>query len=326
MKKISVVIPNYNMADTVGRCLEAALASDYPDFEVIVVDDGSTDNSVDIIKGFPCKLISLKTNFGTSVARNTGAKNSSGEIIFCTDSGCILRKNTLMSVYEAFNSEGANVVIGGTYTVKPYDKNFFSLFQSVFVNYSETKNLEYPDYIASHAMAVDQKVYLENDGFPEDFLPIIEDLEFSHRLRRSGQRLVMHPEIQVRHIFNFSFLRSLSNAFKKSKYWTMYSLKNKDLAADSGCASIELKFNVISFALILLLLASGQIFGMPSISYLAIPVPAINAVVSRGLLKRFYETGGSMFTALSFLYWSLLYPIPVGLGGISGAISYILRR
>ncbi|WP_176230527.1 glycosyltransferase family 2 protein, partial [Candidatus Hakubella thermalkaliphila] len=164
-KRISVIIPNYNGSSTIGRCLEAAFSSEYDNFEVIVTDDCSTDNSAEIIKGFPCKFIFLDKHYGASRARNTGAKNSSGEILFFIDADCLLQKNTLAAVNRAFseyynetsmlpspphpplNKGGqGGVVIGGTYTAIPYDKDFFTTFQSIFINYSETKK-EPPDYI-----------------------------------------------------------------------------------------------------------------------------------------------------------------------------------
>lgn len=79
-KLISVIIPNYNGSSTIGKCLESAFSSKYDNFEVLAVDDCSTDNSVEIIKSFPCRLIALDKNSGASKARNTGAYKSSGEI------------------------------------------------------------------------------------------------------------------------------------------------------------------------------------------------------------------------------------------------------
>lgn len=55
-KRISVIIPNYNGSFTIGRCLEAAFSSEYDNFDVIVTDDCSTDNSAEIIKEFQCCL------------------------------------------------------------------------------------------------------------------------------------------------------------------------------------------------------------------------------------------------------------------------------
>ncbi len=97
-KRISVVIPNYNNAATIGKCLEAAFDSQYGNYEVIVVDDKSEDHSVEIIKQYPCKLICLENHAGTSKARNTGGKDSGGEFIFFIDADCLLQRDTLSIV------------------------------------------------------------------------------------------------------------------------------------------------------------------------------------------------------------------------------------
>ncbi|NOZ68986.1 MAG: glycosyltransferase family 2 protein [Deferribacteres bacterium] len=323
---ISVVIPNYNMAAVIGRCLEAAFETEYENFEVIVVDDCSDDNSVEVIEGFPCRLIRLEERSGASKARNTGALNSRGEIIFFTDADCLLLKDTLSAVNRAFSEAGPDVIIGGTYTRIPYDRDFFSTFQSVFINYSETKNAENPDYIAAHALVIDARTFRDSGGFPEDFLPIIEDVEYCHRLRRSGCRLVMKPDIQVRHIFDFSLSRSLRNAFRKSKYWSMYSLKNRDMLADSGTASTELKTNVASYCLNLLLLSLWVFVQKSGLLFLVMFVLIINIFINRRLFRAFFETKGALFGAQAVLYYTALYPLPVCMGTAAAVMEHFRDR
>jgi len=325
-KHISIVIPNYNMAATIGLCLEAAFASDYKNFEVVVVDDHSEDNSVEIIKRYPCKLICLESRSGTSKARNTGARNSSGEYIFFIDADCLLERETLSIVNRTLTPYGAGVMIGGTYTKMPFDRTFYSIFQSVFVNYSETKNVKSPDYIAAHAMIVDARTFGKSGGFPEDFMPIIEDIEFSHRLRRSGCRLVMNPDIQVRHIFNFTLLKSLRNAVRKSMYWNMYSLENKDVFKDSGSASIELKTNVASCFLNGLLIALFVLFNASEFLYPVPPLIMANIFINRKMLKVFYTTGGILFGGKAFIYYTMVYPVPIAIGTLRAVINYLSRR
>jgi len=106
----------------------------------------------------------------------------------------------------------------------------------------------------------------------------------------------------------------------------MYSLKNRDLYADSGCASSELKVNIFSCFIILMLTALSALFQNPVFLY---PVPLIfslNIISSSGMLKAFYRTNGMSFAVLATLYWMMLYPLPVGMGGLTGAIGYILKR
>lgn len=322
-KRISVITPNYNGSFTIGRCLAAAFSSEYDNFEVIVADDCSTDNSAEIIKGFPCKFISLDKRSGASKARNAGAENSNGEVLFFIDADCLLQKYTLASVNKALLAS-EDAIIGGTYTVIPYDKDFFSAFQSIFINYSETKK-EPPDYIPTHAMVISRDIFMKSGGFQENFLPILEDVEFSHRLRKTGYKLTMNPEILVTHIFNFTLVKSLKNAFRKSKYWTVYSLKNRDLLADSGTASYELKINVATLFLNALLTMLFFYFKNPAFLISIFVIYAFNFSVSRGLIKAFYKAKKLSFVISATLYYTLLYPLPVGAGAFSGIAKYFKR-
>jgi len=313
---ISVIIPNYNGNAYIEKCLEAVFSSRY--------ENCSEDNSVEIIKRFPCKLIRLERHEGASKARNIGALNSKGDVLFFIDADCLLKEDTLSIVGRSFSSAEPGTVIGGTYTRVPFDRGFFSIFQSVFINYSETRKADGPDYVAAHAMIISARTFRKSRGFPEDFMPILEDVELSHRLRRQGCRLIMNPEIQVQHIFNFTLPKSLRNAMRKSMYWIMYSLKNRDMFADSGAASSELKINVVSFFLSLLFLIlwiimQQTIFLLPLILFFI-----FNVLTSRLLLKAYYETGGILFALLAFMYYTMLYPLPVGTGIIAGTVKYFL--
>jgi len=319
---VSIIIPNYQGGATIGKCLEAVFASKYRNFEVIVVDDCSGDNSIEIIKRFPCKLVQMDKHSGAAQARNIGAAHSHGDILFFTDADCLLQENTLSIASQAVSLADPNVVIGGTYTRIPHDKNFFSLFQSVFIHYSETREVEHPDYIATHAMVIDSKSFQKSGGFTGKFLPILEDVDFSHRLRQAGYRLVMNPAIQVQHIFNFSLYRSLRNAIRKSMYWTMYSIKNGDVFVDSGTASIGLKTNVAAWFFATLLLLAFLLTGNSTFILLIPLILAIDLFVNKGLLMAFYRTKGFQFALAATCYYLLLYPVAVGTGALAGLARY----
>ncbi len=323
-KSISLIIPNYNGSSTIGKCLEAACASWYGSFEVIVVDDCSEDDSVEVIRQFPVRLIALEKHTGASSARNRGAEKSRGEILFFTDADCLIRDDALSLANEAV-AENPGAVIGGTYTPLPYDTDFFSLFQSLFIHYSETKKKE-PDYIATHALVIDKDIFSTSGGFRENFFPILEDVEFCHRFRDSGFRLVMKPGIQVMHIFNFTPIKSLRNAFRKSLYWTAYSFLNKDLLADSGTASLELKINGASFSLSVFFVLLFFIRHQPG---WLLPLPfllAVNLFLSSGLLTLFNRSKGLWFTVIGGFYYTMIYPFPVIAGGLAGLVKHGLIR
>ena len=322
---ISIVIPNRNGAATIGRCLRAALASDYRRFEVVVVDDGSEDASVDVIRTFPCRLVRLDGRRGVSKARNAGARASSGELLLFIDNDCLLRRETL-SIANASYGARKDRVMGGTYTPTPHDTDFFSSFQSVFVNHFETKKAA-PDYVAAHAMVVDAELFERSGGFVEDsFIGVaasVEDVEFCHRLRRAGCELVMNRDLQVQHIFRFSLRRSVGNAIKKARYWTRYSLANRDLLTDSGAASLELKANVLACLAQASLLALSMALGVTWPLALALPLLALDLALNRGLIAAWRRTGGFHFSALATLYYLTVYAAAVGIGAAAGATQYL---
>jgi len=324
-RSISVVIPNRNGAATLGQCLGAALASDYGRFEVVVVDDGSEDGSVEIIERFPCKLVRLDRHGGVSKARNAGARAASGELLLFIDNDCLLERETL-SIASASYGDRKDLVLGGTYTPEPHDSDFFSAFQSVFVNHFETKSAV-PDYVAAHAMVIDAGLFQRSGGFVEDsFIGVaasVEDVELCHRLRRAGCELVMNRDLRVQHVFRFSLRRSLRNAVRKSGYWTMYSLANRDLLADSGAASLELKTTVLALFVQALLLGWSAVSRSTWPLVPALPLLALGLWTSRGLIRAWARTRGLRFSALATLYYLTLYAAATGIGAAAGAVRFL---
>ncbi len=320
---ISVIIPNRNSAATIGKCLAAAQASQHGNFEIIVVDDGSEDNSIEVIERYPCKLVRLEQHRGAACARNAGVSHSRGQILFFTDADCLLQPDTLALAATTLALEGANAIIGGTYTPAPHDRRLLSRFQSIFIHYFETRHAPAADYIATHALAMDASVFRRNRGFAEDVRPILEDVEFSHRLRCAGCRLVMNPAIQVQHIFNYSLIRSLRNAFTKSLYWTAYAIRNRDLLADSGTASVGLKLNVLVLAGNAGLLSAFLLTGkMIFLVFMALSL-GFSLFVNRGLLLAYQRAEGSGFALLATLYYLSLYPLAVGAGAPAGILRHL---
>ena len=86
MSKVTVIIPTFNRGYCLAESIRSVLEQSFTDFELIVVDDGSTDNTLDVVRQFPAvKLIQLETNQGVSFARNRGMDEARGEWIAFLD-------------------------------------------------------------------------------------------------------------------------------------------------------------------------------------------------------------------------------------------------
>jgi glycosyltransferase involved in cell wall biosynthesis len=112
---ISVIIPTHNRKDLLRRCLAAATSQDYPDYEVIVVDDGSTDGTGAMVRReFPqVRYIRQERNRGPAAARNRGIKVATGEIIAFTDDDCLLPLDFLSRLADGYRRYPEVAGVGG---------------------------------------------------------------------------------------------------------------------------------------------------------------------------------------------------------------------
>lgn len=330
---ISVVIPARNEAGVIGACLEAALASRHDSFEVVVVDDGSEDGTAEAVLAHPpCRLVRAPGRLGVSRARNLGAREARGELLFFTDADCLLAPEALSIAAATWAREspatGPGAVVGGTYAPEPADPGFFNRFQAVLVNHFEARTPT-PDYIAAHALLMRRAEFLAAGGFAvtESFgvAAGVEDVELCHRLRRAGRRLVMDPRVLARHHFGFGLAGSLANAWRKSLVWTRYSLVNRDLLADSGFASAHLKANVAAWGLTLAGLGLWALSGWAWPAWLALAVTLGNLALNRRVLAAFWRGGAPAFALRAWLYYLLLYPLPIVAGGLASLAGHWAR-
>lgn len=113
--KISIIIPVFNVGDYLHQCLDSVLSQDFVDFEVICVDDGSTDNSLDILKNYVQRDLRVKvisqTNMGPGNARNVGLKHAKGKYVLFVDSDDFLSKNSLNQIYNNAESNQSDIVM-----------------------------------------------------------------------------------------------------------------------------------------------------------------------------------------------------------------------
>jgi len=329
MKKqpfFSIIVPFYNSKETIVRCIRAINDSNFRDYEIIAVDDGSTDNGLDMIADFDIHKVVLKKNSGPSIARNYGANNANGNYLVFIDADCYLHKNTLSLTKEIIDTNGEKI-IGGTYDFKSFDNNFVSNFQSLFINFFETKK-DNPGYIATHYFVIKKEYFDKTTGFTVDGIygrkAILEDVEFSRLLRNKGYKLKMYKELRVVHHFGFNFLMAIKNAFLRSYSWTRYSIVKGNLNEDSGASSHELK----STGLLFLIFSIGIILGLVNIIFLLIPliIFEIMIIINLRFFKFLISHEGLPSGCLMILYYLFIFIPSALLGGIFSISKLIFNE
>jgi glycosyltransferase involved in cell wall biosynthesis len=174
---VSVVVCSYNGAATLRECLESLRRLEYPDYEVILVDDGSTDDTPTIAKDFPEVRCIRQENLGLSAARNTGLHAARGEIVAYTDSDCIVDPSWLLYTVQAMREQGA-AAIGGPNVAPPSD-NWVA--KCVAASPGGPSHVMLDDRYAEHVpgcnMAFDRAALVAIGGFDVQFRQAGDDVD-----------------------------------------------------------------------------------------------------------------------------------------------------
>ena len=216
---VSVVVPVLNRKKTIGRCLQSLLDMDYPAFEVIVVDNGSTDGTWGICSRFPVKL-TREDRKGPYAARNKGLELARGDLVFFIDSDCIADKAVLTRLVGSLSDNTIGGAGGQLQTYEPgtltekFEDYAGILVYSLppgFIAWDQRKFLSGGIFTAN---ALFRKNALQRmNGFDAEFMSG-GDYNLCWQLQRAGYRLVFDPEAVVKHAHRTS-LRGLIKQFYK---------------------------------------------------------------------------------------------------------------
>ncbi|MGQ9502588.1 MAG: glycosyltransferase, partial [Anaerolineae bacterium] len=196
----SVIIPVYNGAATLPACLEALQQQtiDPHRYEVIVVDDGSTDGSADIARHFGVRLI-RQPHRGAAAARNAGLLAARGELVLFTDADCSPAPNWIEQMTKALENPKVDGVKGAYRT---HQRGFIPRFVQLEYEdrYDRMVGREAIDFVDTYAAAYRRSVLLNVGGFDEAFPgAAVEDIDLSYRLAAQGHWLVFNPHAIVYH-------------------------------------------------------------------------------------------------------------------------------
>ncbi len=215
--QISVIIPAYNAEKTVAETLRSVLNSAFPknQFEVIVVDDGSKDNTVKILKQTKNVRVFARKHAGPATQRNFGAKAARGDIILFTDSDCIVSKDLLKRVSDDFKKYDI-AGVGGTYRTLNKE-SLIARYVGYEIGFRHEKEKRFTDFLGTYCCAYKRDIFLKFGGFDEKFLTASgEDPELSFRISRQ-YKLILDKKMFVWHPHPDSLKKYL-----RSQYWRAY--------------------------------------------------------------------------------------------------------
>jgi O-antigen biosynthesis protein len=190
LPRVSVVVASYNASRTLQACLNSVTRLRYPDYEVILVDDGSTDDTTALASKFPdVRYVRHPHNLGLSEARNTGIAAARGEIVAFTDADCRADEDWLYYLVTDL-IRGGYAGIGGPNLLPPEDSCVASV---VMASPGGPAHVMLTDRLAEHIpgcnMAFYKWVFLEAGGFDPQFRCAGDDVDMCWRLQHAGYRV-----------------------------------------------------------------------------------------------------------------------------------------
>ena len=206
MNLVSVIIVTKNHSRYLKKCLTSVLSQTYENFEIIVIDHNSSDDTANIVKSFTSKKIKYilyKDNKGIADVRNFGVKNSNAEYIFFTDADCVVTKNWIEEGIDAMNMQNIAGIEGKTVA----ENQNFGASQHFVENYSggqyQTCNIAYR-----------KNVLIELGMFNEKYKVAYEDVDLALRVKKK-YTIKFNPNMIVFHqLVNWNILALIGNAFR----------------------------------------------------------------------------------------------------------------
>jgi len=203
---ISIIIPALNEERMIGRCLEslAKLEFSRDSFEVLVVDNGSRDSTIDIAESFQDRLnvrVLQKTDVRISALRNLGARAAAGDILAFLDADCLAPEDWLDSIFELARADGAGVL--GAHYLLPENSTWVG---RTWHRYQEAPKSGEVSHVPAGDLIMRREDFLRLGGFDET-IQTNEDYELCERARKSGMQVRAFPRIGVVHLGTAQSLR-----------------------------------------------------------------------------------------------------------------------
>ena len=295
---VSVIVCSYNGGPTLAFCLDSLGKLNYPKYEVILVDDGSTDDTSYIAAQFPWVRYIHQSNQGLSHARNTGAAAAKGEVFAYTDSDCMVDPDWLYYLIGTLVS-GDYAGVGGP-NVTPPAKSWIQA--CVAAAPGGPSHVLLTDVVAEHIpgcnMAFYRWAFQSVGGFDTEYRKAGDDVDFCWRIQQAGWVIAFSPTAIVWHYRRFTLRAFLRQQDGYGEAESLLRFKHLIFFGPTGTAKWR-----------------GQIYGTPRFSWFVNRPVIYHGMFGEGFFQSIYPAPQSDVAAyLSSIEWFALTIFLFGLG------------
>lgn len=321
---VSIIVPVHNGGSRFARCLESLEKTKGHAHEIIVVADGDTDNSWRLAERSGCRIIRFPEPGGPARARNAGAAEATGEILFFVDADVTVPPDAVHRIAGFFHREPEVSAVIGSYDDAPAENHFLSQYRNLLHHFThQTSNREASTFWGACG-AIKRSVFQKMGGFNESYSrPCIEDIEFGYRLKKEGFRINLFKEFQVKHLKRWDALSMLKTDLRdRAIPWTLLIHDTKGFINDLNITRSS-RASVMAAYSLLVSMAGAILF--PRLLYVSAFSAIVLLVLNRGLYSFFREKRGLLF-AVKAIPWHWLYYLYSGLGFVVGSLIWKFNR
>jgi glycosyltransferase involved in cell wall biosynthesis len=272
----SIVIPTFNGKSRIGNCLDSLVRQTTGrDVEILVVDDGSSDNTASVVRSYSSVRLISQSNAGPAAARNRGAREAQGTILLFTDDDCVPMPDWLEAMLGPFKDPD---VIGAKGVYRTHQKSLAARFVQIEYEdkYRLMSGLSSIDFIDTYSAGFRRDRFLDMSGYDTSFpVACAEDVELSYRMSARGWKMIFVPAAIVYHTHPDTFLRYLKKKYKFAFWRVLAVRKNPSKGVRDSHTPQIMKFQLL-FAPALLFAAVLDIAVRPRVP--------VSAVVIAGFL------------------------------------------
>jgi glycosyltransferase involved in cell wall biosynthesis len=263
-RPVSIIIPTFNGASRIGKCLDSLLQqTPGRNAEILVVNDGSTDNTAKVVQSYDGVRLVSQANAGPAAARNRGAVEARGEILLFTDDDCVPMSDWLNAMLEPFEDPE---VVGAKGIYRTHQRSLAARFVQLEYEdrYRMMSRFTYIDFVDTYSAAFRRDRFLEISGYDTSFpLACAEDIELSYRMATRGWKMKFAPGAIVYHTHPDTLTRYLKKKFKFAFWRVLAVRKNPDKALKDSHTPQVMKLQLLFAPLLAVALAFDLIVHRP---------------------------------------------------------------
>lgn len=274
---VSIIIPTFNGGPRIAACLDALLPQlTRCNAEILIVNDGSTDNSANVVRRYAGVRVINQANAGPAAARNRGASEAWGPILVFTDDDCVPTPKWLETMLMPFEDPQ---VVGVKGAYRTHQKSLTARFVQLEYEdrYRRMARFDSIDFVDTYSAAFRRDRFLEMAGYDTTFpVACAEDIELSYRMSARGWKMKFVPEAIVYHTHPDSLSRYLKKKYKFAFWRVLAVRKNPSKGIQDSHTPQVMKLQLL-FAPALLLALAVDLAVRPPVSFSAIVLAAFLA-------------------------------------------------